>query len=422
MSLEALSEAVDALVLSGDPDELVDVLALRDRLNAKLAIAAGECRANQLYRLAGYGSLSAMLRARAQMVGRDAAELTRLGKKLREQKIVADAWLDSALSEGQVKAVCAIVKARHSERFAENEAAIVDTLGGLSMGESIRVLRDWGGRADALDDPPLPPEPDSDLFFSSVLDGRHEMSGSFSAEDSSVINKALAEAIRVDPTRSAAERRADALVDICQHYLNYHGRLEGRAIDNRERPHLNYGIDLDALRAGRGGYVVGTDVPIPYDAIRRLMCDANIHRHVFSGEQALLDYGRAYRSAPTELFQALLARDGGCRGAIYDPRTGTAIACDRIGEDCEAHHHVHWEDGGETNADNCGLFCRCCHRYLHRLGIRTRLLVDGTIVLTMRDGTTWQTKPRSQLPRPPVELPTERPYRYAGEPQYDEQD
>ena len=47
MGLTTLANAIDGLVLSGDPDELVDALAVRDRLNAKLAVAATECRANE---------------------------------------------------------------------------------------------------------------------------------------------------------------------------------------------------------------------------------------------------------------------------------------------------------------------------------------------------------------------------------------
>jgi HNH endonuclease len=58
---------------------------------------------------------------------------------------------------------------------------------------------------------------------------------------------------------------------------------------------------------------------------------------------------------PTALRKALVVRDEHC----------AFPGCDRPQSWCDAHHVVHWADGGETNLDNLLLLCRPHHRMLH---------------------------------------------------------
>ena len=63
--------------------------------------------------------------------------------------------------------------------------------------------------------------------MSHTLDGRAELAGSLDAEGAGVVEVALRLAMTQDdagagdPERSAAERRGDALVDVCRHYLDH---------------------------------------------------------------------------------------------------------------------------------------------------------------------------------------------------------
>lgn len=52
----------------------------------------------------------------------------------------------------------------------------------------------------------------------------------------------------------------------------------------------------------------------------------------------------------------------------------------------EAHHIIHWADGGETRLDNLILLCRHHHRALHEEGFRVRLRSDGTPRFSDRTG------------------------------------
>jgi hypothetical protein len=72
----------------------------------------------------------------------------------------------------------------------------------------------------------------------------------------------------------------------------------------------------------------------------------------------LLDLGRATRVISPALRRALAVRDGGC----------VADGCDRPASWADAHHLVHWLEGGATSLDNLVLLCRTHHRAVHEDG------------------------------------------------------
>ena len=96
------------------------------------------------------------------------------------------------------------------------------------------------------------------------------------------------------------------------------GAAEGAAATGRSGPHLDDGTPVTAVTA------------------RRLACDAGrvVVRHGTDG--SVLDVGRRTRTVPPALRRALEVRDRGCRF----PGCGLRFT--------DAHHIVHWADGGET--------------------------------------------------------------------------
>jgi 5-methylcytosine-specific restriction endonuclease McrA len=66
--------------------------------------------------------------------------------------------------------------------------------------------------------------------------------------------------------------------------------------------------------------------------------------------------------------KALLIRDRGC----------TAPGCYCPLGRLEAHHIVHWIDGGATAVNNLVLLCRRHHRFVHEGGWRIALNADGS--------------------------------------------
>ncbi len=89
---------------------------------------------------------------------------------------------------------------------------------------------------------------------------------------------------------------------------------------------------------------------------RRLSCDAALVRVTRGPRGSVLNVGRRTRTIPPALRRALEVRDRGCRF----PGCGLRFA--------DAHHVVHWADGGETSLDNSMLLCRYHHRLVHEGG------------------------------------------------------
>ena len=96
--------------------------------------------------------------------------------------------------------------------------------------------------------------------------------------------------------------------------------------------------DLDAGQAvieQAGGLHLGRE------AARRLACDAALVALLHGANGEVLDIGRRTRAVPTALRRALQDRD---RSQCQFP------GC--TSRHCDAHHVVHWADGGETRLQN----------------------------------------------------------------------
>ena len=114
-----------------------------------------------------------------------------------------------------------------------------------------------------------------------------------------------------DRQRSAPERRADALVELCRHFLDHQQTRRG----GRHRPHLNVVIGLEATENRQPGRLLDGPV-LPFATVERHLCDSALHRVLTSGRSSILDYGSATRTIPAPLFQ----RPGAARPALPLPR------------------------------------------------------------------------------------------------------
>jgi hypothetical protein len=375
-----LREAVERYDPAPDADVLREGLALLDVLTAKLAAAAGRFDAEVGYEAEGAVSLTGWLRGHAGLSSSDAGRLARTAKRCRQLPVTAAAWESGALSGAQVQAIVANVSDRTVGLFAEHEPEVVPVLVPLTVPDTVTAMQLWRQRAEAQLDDGQPAGSDERLHLSRTMAGRRELSGSFEADGGSVIETALRLATTRDDdgeTRTPAQRRADALVDLCQWYLDHHGHAGA----GRHRPHVNVIVDVDDFHAGGSGQLDdGTLLPRP--SVERLLCDCALHRVVRDQTGSIVDYGRATRSIPVNLWAALVVRDRGCRHP----------GCDRPVEWCDGHHvNVHWEHGGETNLDNLVLLCRRHHTLAHRPGWSDELLPDGTYQVNGPDGRTRTT-------------------------------
>jgi hypothetical protein len=208
-------------------------------------------------------------------------------------------------------------------------------------------------------------------------DGYWVLKGRFTPEQGAVIRQALEKAMdalfdeRVDehPDVSAetprggieewqrpqpvATRRADALERLAESFL----AGEPAGASGGDRYVVNIHAEAEVLTAdGEAAHAECDDGGrVSAETSRRLACDAAVVRWHEDGEP--LSIGRKSRTIPPAIRRALHKRDGGCRFP--------GCSCRRF---VDAHHILHWADGGETAMDNLVLLCRRHHRLVHEGG------------------------------------------------------
>ncbi|MEU5904745.1 DUF222 domain-containing protein [Micromonospora sp. NPDC047527] len=207
---------------------------------------------------------------------------------------------------------------------------------------------------------------DRHVTISEQAGGRLRLAGTLDAEAAALLRAAidpLSAPSGSDDTRSAGQRRHDALADVC--------RLALRAGDLPENggdpAQIVVTTSYDGLTRQLRGGTLDIGVQLTPDTVRRLACDAAILPAVLGGAGQVLDVGRQRRLITGPLRRALVLRDGGC----------AFPGCDRPPRWCAAHHIRHWADGGPTSLDNAVLLCGHHHRHVHQSDWAVRLGDDG---------------------------------------------
>src|SRR5437762_1957045 len=259
--LGTLHEAIDQIELPLSGAELAELLAERDRLDALVVAGARALDDDCAWQDDGAVSLHGWLRDMGGRGRKDAGRIKNLAQRTRAMPEVADAWRSGSLSSGHVEAIVANVGSRTGALFAEQEAELLPTLSQLSVIECETAMRVWKAHADAIVEGPEPPEPERSLHLSPTLEGRYVGDMTLDAEGGQLVRTALEVAetkdLEGEPRRTPTERRADALVDICQEFLDHHTR----PATPRNRPHVSVIVRLeDAESYGPGQYLNGTPV------------------------------------------------------------------------------------------------------------------------------------------------------------------
>ena len=174
-------------------------------------------------------------------------------------------------------------------------------------------------------------------------------------------------------------RQADALVAVARGYLSGNGGEKRAKSDNYQ---VVVHVDAAALQ-DKGGK---SDLPV--ESVRRIACDADLVEVTKDAKGNLLNLGRKHRVVSPQLKRALLARDKCC----------TYPSCSHE-QFLEAHHVMHWADGGETSLENAMLICNRHHRLLHEGGFTIHKNFAGEWYFRTSEG--------KVLPEAPVYKPVE---------------
>ncbi|HEU4779250.1 MAG TPA: DUF222 domain-containing protein [Steroidobacteraceae bacterium] len=167
-------------------------------------------------------------------------------------------------------------------------------------------------------------------------------------------------------------RRADALALFAEGFLA-HEVLECHGTDRHQ---IVVHVAEETLRERTAGCCEFEHGPsIAAETARRFACDASIVTLIENEGGEPHNLGRKTRTISAPLRRLLNARDKGCRF----PGCANARYID-------AHHVVHWANGGETKPANLISLCRFHHRAVHEGGMRIEILDDGAFRFVKPDG------------------------------------
>lgn len=365
---ETLAELPDARI----DEDFTELHRTVELLEIERLRRLAEIERRGLYDRDGHLSAAAWLAAKFKVAWGTARQHLRIARGLEEMPETRRALDEGDLSMSAAR-VLVFAREADPEAFQRSEKELVDAARIHSMAALQRIAAFWREaveREHTLDgEDKLRAR--RRLHASVSLLGMVRVDGDLDPETGEPLLTALGAVLdaesrsrREDDVRTPAQRRADALAEICRQWLD----LADRPKVGGERPHVTVTVGAEAL-AGASPEPGELDHagPVPQETARRLACDASVMRIVMSGRSEPLDVGRRTPVVPPPMRRAVIVRDRHCRFP----------GCDRPHTWCDVHHVVHWGDGGPTALPNLLLMCRRHHRMVHRSGGFKLELLDG---------------------------------------------
>jgi len=327
-------------------DALDQATALMSAASAQALHMVAEYDGDRLWRRDGATSMSSWLAARYGLAWGTAREWVRVGHALRYLPGIADAYARGRLSWDQLRPLT---------RFAEPET----DRHWAKTAPKMRPAALWR-EARRYERARVEEAEHARRSRYLTLSWDHErpvlwLEGMLPAEEGAVLESAIsrrAEEVPRDPDAAdpVGARLADALVNVAAGDPQPATVVVHAGADVLANEASDEGPRLSETERGQG---------MPTESIRRLACDGRIE-WVLESEGRPVGIGRRGRAVPEQLLRVLRQRDMACRFP----------GCERK-RWLNAHHLVHWADGGGTNLDNLVLLCHAHHRLIHEGGWRT---------------------------------------------------
>ena len=212
--------------------------------------------AQQGYEADGYYGAASWLRARTRVTKGAAAAATGWARRLGEHPVIA-----AALAAGQLPVSLARLICDWTDKLPEDYRADADgillaaVLGGADQHDLARLGREMLDRAQTSPDPGDDGFEERALWLGITFGGAGRLRADLTpacAAALTVVLEALGQQAGPEDTRTAAQRRHDALEQACRRLTG------GQLIPGRDGqpPHLTVHIDLNDLRGGSAGSVL----------------------------------------------------------------------------------------------------------------------------------------------------------------------
>lgn len=346
-------------VVAIDPDQLadaelgallIDLERVQSRLEAARARLTGVWDARLAWAPDGARSGAGWLAWRCRTPIGVERTAVRLARQLRTMPATAAAFSAGTIGRHHVAALAAVRRPSTEEAFGRDEAKLVEHATVLDWQRFTRVLAYWLQAADPDGvEPDAQAQRDARYLHLSRVGDCWRLDGYLDPVAGTIVNEAL-ERVSEELFRSEwadhhdlarisrpAQRRADALVEVCR---------RGTATQRRSRkprPLVSVFCGEDTFRRmcelADGTVISPGTVAADLDA-------ADIERVVWDGPSRILDLG-AQRRFVGAARRALELRDRGC----------TEPGCDQPARRCEGDHIQDWAQDGATHPDNGRLRC-----------------------------------------------------------------
>jgi len=361
------------------------LLTVKNRLDAQLARTVREGELTQAAEVDGAKTMQSWLRGHGRFSESAAHRLVVSGRALEHLPAVASAFAAGRVTAEAVAAIAPVAREEHRAAaaaagidLAAVDTVLADTAATRPMTELAQVVHHYLAN---LDPDGTEPDPTEGRRFSITRHADGSVSGRFEldavgGEKVMAAVESIVQANRPQgDMRGRSQQQADAFVQLADNALAAGNLPFLRTV----KPHVVVTIDHEDLmdpHTGHGAARTGFGAMISAARARMLACDGGVARIVFDPDGQPGDLGREKRLFPPHIRRALDVRDRGCVFAGCAAPTWW----------CDAHHVLHWIDGGETSLDNGALLCERHHTKVHH-GFRIERQPNGRWRTYRPDGT-----------------------------------
>jgi hypothetical protein len=360
-ALADVERALEKLLASEQPLDVERMHRVKNTCDALWARAVEAYDRSEAYRDDGFLTARTAIGTKCRV---EASGDLALGRKLRNLPHVAEAFARGSISRQHAQALANGYTPERASALAEIEEQLVGLARKYTPRQVGQIVRRY---TDALDGDDGSSRAEHErqacqVYLAKTLDGMWSLHGTLDDEWGQTLNNALAARMgppRSGDERSPAQRRAEALVELCR--LGVTQYKDGNWV--KPRADVTLHLDLSDLER-RGGSpdladLVRAEATSPHGlsraTLRMLTCDCRLARVITDGPSQVLDVGRATHTVPVPMRRAVEAKYPTC----------TEPGCTVPSWMSDMHHHWHWDDGGPTCVSNLEPKCGYHHLVAH---------------------------------------------------------